>query len=456
LVDIIMSRRLELHYPPAGKEIFLMLQIHWSGRPSVNCDGTTRRDFLRIGALGLGAFGLPDILRAKSGQATSKSSQRSVVWLWLGGGATHIETFDPKMSAPSEYRSVVGAQTTRIPGVQIGGVFPLLAERIDRLALIRSFTHRNSGHGGGTHWVMTGYDFPAADNGAAPNKPSIGSIVSKHRGPTDPVSGLPTYVRMNGILADGPAWLGPTFGPFDAAGRARQNLDLRISVSRLDDRRSLLAQLDRANREVDRSGLMSGLDEFNTQAFDMVLGRAKEAFDLNREPLRIRENYGRGLGEQLLSARRLCERGVGFVTIHFGGWDMHGDIERGMKSLGPRMDRAVAAFLDDVRDRGLTDQILLVITGEFGRTPRVNGSAGRDHWAPLSTLALAGGGLKMGQVVGESSARAEVPKNSPVTPQDLMATIFHVMDLPLDLKLRDPVGRNIPALADGRPIPELI
>jgi hypothetical protein len=227
-------------------------------------------------------------------------------------------------------------------------------------------------------------------------------------------------------------------------------------VDRLDDRRSLLAHLDRLNREVDRTGLMVGLDEFGQRAFDMVLGRAKEAFDVSREPLRIRENYGKGLGEQLLLARRLCEWGVGFVTIHYGGWDMHGDIAKGMNSLGPKMDRAVSAFLDDVRDRGLSERILLVITGEFGRTPRVNGSAGRDHWSALSTLALAGGGLRMGQVVGESSARAEVPKNSPVTPQDLMATIFHVMEVPLDLKLRDPVGRNIPAVAEGRPIDELI
>lgn len=420
------------------------------------CDGVNRRDFLRIGSLGLTGVTLPGLWQARAAVGESAKVDRSVVWLWLGGGASHIETFDPKMSAPSEYRSVVGAVRTRIPGVQLGGVFPLLAERMDRLAIVRSFTHRDSGHGGGTHWVMTGYDFPAADNGAAPNKPGIGAIVAKYRGPNHPRSGLPTYVRMNSILGDGAAWLGPSFAPFDAGGRAKQNLELRVGLKRLDDRRALLSQLDRANREVDRSGVMSGLDDLGVRAFDLVLGRAKEAFDLNREPLRLRENYGKGLGEQLLLARRLCEWGVGFVTIHFGGWDMHGDIARGMNSLGPRVDRAVSAFLDDVRDRGLSDRILLVITGEFGRTPRVNGSSGRDHWASLSTLALAGGGLRMGQVVGESSARAEIPKSSPVTPQDLMATVFHVLGLPLDLRLRDPVGRSVPAIADGRPTPELI
>lgn len=432
-----------------------MLQIDLP-RGLSGCDGVNRRDFLRIGSLGLTGIALPEVWKARASVGDSEKRDRSVVWLWLGGGASHIETFDPKMSAPAEYRSVVGAVRSRVPGIELGGVFPMLAERMDRLAIVRSFTHRNSGHGGGTHWVMTGYDFPPADNGAAPNKPGIGAIVAKYRGPNHPRSGLPTYVRINSILGDGAAWLGPNYAPFDAGGRARQNLELRVAMSRLDDRRTLLAHLDRANRAVDRSGVMSGLDDLGLRAFDLVLGRAKEAFDLNREPLKVRENYGKGLGEQLLLARRLCEWGVGFVTIHFGGWDMHGDIARGMNSLGPRVDRAVAAFLDDVRSRGLSDQILLVITGEFGRTPRVNGSSGRDHWASLSTLALSGGGLKMGQVVGESSARAEIPKSSPVTPQDLMATVFHVLGVPLDMQLRDPVGRNIPAIADGRPIPDLV
>ncbi len=432
-----------------------MLRIDLS-RGVSNCDRVNRRDFLRVGSLGLTGLNLPAFERARAAAEGTGKAERSVVWLWLGGGASHIETFDPKMSAPSEYRSVVGAVRTKIPGVELGSVFPLLAERLDRLALIRSFTHRNSGHGGGTHWVMTGYDFPAADNGSAPIKPGMGAVLAKYRGPNNARTGLPTYVRMNNILADGAAWLGPSYAPFDAGGRARQNLELRLGVRRLDERKSLLSQLDRANREVDQSGVMEGMDRLSARAFDLVLGRAKEAFDLTREPLRVRENFGKGLGEQLLLARRLCEWGVGFVTIHFGGWDMHGDIAKGMKTLGPRVDRAVAAFLDDLRDRGMSDRVLLVITGEFGRTPRVNGSAGRDHWAPLSTLALAGGGLKMGQVVGESSARAEVPKSSPVTPQDLMATVFHVLGLPLDLHLRDPLGRQIPALTTGRPIPELV
>jgi hypothetical protein len=211
------------------------------------------------------------------------------------------------------------------------------------------------------------------------------------------------------------------------------------------------------DRKIDKSGLLEGLDSFESQAFDLVKGRAREAFDVTREDPRVRDKYGRnGLGAQLLMARRLCESGVGFVTLHFGGWDMHGQIARAMNNLGPQVDNAVSAFLDDVQQRGLDRDILLVITGEFGRTPRINGSAGRDHWAPLSTLALAGGGLKMGQVVGESSAKVEVPKTTPITPQHLMATVFHVLGLPQDLHYRDQSGRPVPMIVGGKPIAELV
>jgi uncharacterized protein (DUF1501 family) len=180
-------------------------------------------------------------------------------------------------------------------------------------------------------------------------------------------------------------------------------------------------------------------------------------FDVTREEPRTLDLYGnRPLGRQLLLARRLCEAGVGFVTLHFGGWDMHGQIAQGMRNLGPQLDHAVAAFVQDVHQRGLERDFLLVITGEFGRTPRINGGAGRDHWAPLSTLALSGGGLRMGQVVGESSSKAEVPKSRPISPQDLMATVFHTLGLPLDLHYNDPTGRPTPMINGGRPIAELI
>jgi hypothetical protein len=434
--------------------------LHWFGSRRRNtCDGSNRRDFLKVGALGMSGLALPDLLRARAAASTRGMPTRntSVVWLWLGGGPTHVETFDPKMSAPTEFRSTVGAVQTCLPGVQLGGVFPKMARLADKMAFVRSFAHGNSGHGGGTHWVMTGYDFPPADNGQGQNKPGMGAILARHRGPNNSRTGLPTYVRIGGILGDGPSWLGSAYGPFDSAGDARNNMNLQVTLDRLFERRSLLRGFDTANRAIDRSGLMSGLDSFEVQAFDLLLSRARETFDINREEPRTRDLYGTdSLAQQMLLARRLCEAGVGFVTIHYGGWDMHGQIAQGMRNLGPKVDQAVAAFIQDIHQRGLQDDILLVITGEFGRTPRINGSAGRDHWAPLSTLALAGGGLRMGLVVGESNSRAEVPKSRPISPQDLMATVFHVLGIPRDLQYTDPSGRPVPMINGGQVIQELV
>lgn len=433
--------------------------FHLSGsRNGTSCDGATRRDFLKVGALGLTGLTLSHLLqaRAQASAAGRPTKNTSVVWLWLGGGPTHVETFDPKMSAPVEFRSTVGAVETNVPGIELGGVFPKMARVADRMAFVRSFAHQSSGHGGGTHWVMTGYNFPPADNNGLPVKPGLGSILARHRGASNPESGLPTYVRLGGIYGDGPAWLGTPFAPFDVGGNARRNMNLQVPLDRLSDRRELLKTFDTLDRHVDQSGLMHGLDSFEGQAFDLVFGKAREVFDVSKEDVRTRDRYGMGLGQQLLMARRLCEAGVGFVTIQYGGWDMHGGIANALKTTAPRLDAAVAAFVDDTSARGLDHDILLVITGEFGRTPRVNGSAGRDHWAPLSTLALAGGGLKMGQVVGESTAKAEVPKTKPITPQNLMATVFHVLGIPQDLHYKDNSGRPVPMIDGGKPIAELV
>lgn len=423
-----------------------------------DCDGHSRRDFLKIGALGATGLSLPGLLanRANAARDGKPVKDTAIVWLWLGGGPTHIETFDPKMTAPAEYRSVTGEVKTTLPGVTLGSHFVKTAQQADKFAFVRSFAHRNSGHGGGTHWVMTGYDNRGIDNGGLPSRPSIGSILAKHRGPNHPESGMPTYVRVGGIGSDGPAFLGAAYAPFATNGPARRNMELVSAEARVNDRRSLLGSVDRFRRDADATGLMDGLDAFEQQAFDLVLGNAPEAFDLRKEDPKLVERYGRGLGQNLLTARRLCEAGCGFVTVSFGGWDNHGQIEPAMNRRCPDLDNAIATFVEDVHARGLQDRILLVVTGEFGRTPKVNRSAGRDHWAPLSTLALAGGGLTMGQTVGESSPKAEVPATTPISPQDLMATLFHVLGIERDLQYTNQAGRPVYMLEEGKPIAELV
>lgn len=444
-----------------------MLHLHGS-RKAIHCDGIPRRDFLKVGALGLGGFLLPDLLRARAAATPGRPARdASVVWLWLAGGPSQIETFDPKPDVPVEFRTVVGAVQTRLPGVLFGGVLPKMARYADRLAVVRSFAHEHSQiHDGAAHWVMTGYRNPAAERLAdvlvrgspPPSRPAIGAIVSRYRGANNPHTGVPTYVRAGReAYADGASWLGLGQSPFPYQdSKARDDMRLQVTADNLGDRRRLLAAFDSINRSVDQSGVMAAADDFHAQAFDLLLrGRALNAFDLNRENPRVRERYGKGLGEQMLLARRLCEAGAGFVTVNFGGWDMHNTIVPGMKELGPQLDHAVSAFLEDTTSRGLEKDILLVITGEFGRAPRIT-TGGRDHWAPLSTLCLAGGGLKMGQVVGESNSKGESPKTTPISPQDLMATVFHVLGLPQDLQYRDPSGRPTPMIDGGKPIADLV
>lgn len=421
------------------------------------CDGVNRRDFLTVGALGamggMSMMTLPQLLRARETALAQGNSTRdaSVVWLWLSGGPTHVETFDPKMTAPEEFRSTVGAVQTNVPGIEIGGLFPQMAQVADKMAFVRSFAHGNSSHGSATQWVMTGYP-------TNPNRtnPSAGSVLARVRGANHPVTGMPSYIKMGNIGGDGAGWLGVAYEPFSTSGDARNNMNLSTSVDQLQDRRTLNSAFDSIDRDVDASGLMEGLDEFNQQAFQLIQGNARHAFDVTREDPRTRDLYGRGLGEQMLLARRLCEAGCGFVTINYGGWDMHNRIADRLRSKCPSVDRAVSAFIQDTVARGLDRNILLVITGEFGRTPRVNRNAGRDHWGPLVTLALAGGGLRMGQVVGESTSNAERPMSSPYNPTDLKATVLHTLGLPSDLQITNQQGRPIYMLDGGRPIPELV
>ena len=433
-----------------------MLQVRF-GPQQRNCAGIRRRNFLEIGSLGVAGLTLSSLLasRAKAAAVTPSQKETSVVWLWLNGGPTHIETFDPKMTAPAEYRSVTGEVKTTLPGITLGGNFERLATQTDKLAFVRSFRVPSSSHNVGCFWVNTGH--------APRNRPSLGSITSRVRGPNHTRTGMPTYVQMGRIgfnddapRIPGPAWLGKSYAPFTPSGPARDNMKLATKVSQLEDRKLLLASLDQLRRETDAHGVIDGIDGFNQQALNLILGKAPQAFDLAKEDPAVVARYGGGLGASMLTARRLCEAGCGFVAVSLQGWDMHGNVKGGMNSRGPQVDRAVSAFVEDIYQRGLDQNILLVISGEFGRTPRINKNAGRDHWGPLSTLALSGGGLQVGQVVGASSAKAEVPQTGLVTPQDLMATVFHVLGIAPETSFQDPSGRPIPMLDDGQPIPGLV
>ena len=437
----------------------------------------SRRGMLKIGALGGTGFSLAELLRCRS-QATANHSppDTSVVWVWMQGGAPHLETFDPKMNAPSDYRSMVGALSTRLPGVEFGGLFPGLAASAQRMAIVRSFHHTNPDHLGASHFVMTANDNPGGST--QQTKPSLGSITACVRGANRVGSGIPPFVRLKPTVSfdfDQPLWLGRANAPFDAGGGARKNLSLSVDPRQLADRRGLLRRLDRLRRDVDHTDTMAGMDAFEQQACDLVLGATHDVFKLDQEKQSVRARYGPGLGEQLLTARRLCEAGCGFVTLTYGwapqpaetpfAWDMHlgpsqpnaPPMDKQLRAICPPLDHALTAFLDDVAQRGLSERILLVLTGDFGRTPKINAYGGRDHWPGLSTLALAGGGLRMGQVVGRSSSKGEYPAASPVEPKDLMATLFHVLGVNAQLQFPDYGGRPHYLLPEGaRPIADLI
>ena len=305
---------------------------------------TSRRDLIKIGLLGSTGLNLSHHLRTQAARRNRLTgpSDTSIIWLWLQGGAPHIETFDPKMEAPSDYRSMVGALSTSLPGVEFGGQLPMLATHAHEMSIVRSFHHSNADHLGASHHVLTARDAPGGVQ--QQQSPSLGSVAARVRGASHPQSGVPTFVRLSRTISfdfDQPMWLGVANSPFDADGPSRSNLNISIDASRLDDRQSLLQGLDRMQREADQSGLMAGMDSFEQQALDLVSGGFRQAFDVSKENPKLRERYGPKLGAQLLTARRLCEAGCGFVTLNYGwaptpsdtpfAWDMH---------LGPGQPKA--------------------------------------------------------------------------------------------------------------------
>ena len=380
------------------------------------------------------------------------------------------------MEATSDYRSMVGAMSTSLPGVEFGGLLPNLSRHAHEMTIVRSFRHSNADHLGASHYVLTAHDAPGGVQ--RQQSPSFGSVAARVRGASHPLSGVPTFVRLSRTISfdfDQPLWPGVGNSLFDADGPSRSSLNMAVDASRLNDRQNLLQELDRVHRELDQSGLTVGMDSFRQQALDLVSGGVRHAFDISKEAPRLRERYGPRLGAQLLAARRLCEAGCGFVMLNYGWapnpaetpftWDMHlgpGQLraprmEQQLQSMFPMFDQAVSAFLDDVRGRGLNNNILLVVTGDFGRTPKINTFGGRDHWPDLCTLALAGGGLTMVQVIGTSSARAEYPTSRMIEPKDLMATLFHVLRIAADIQFEDFSGRPRYLLPEGaKVISELI
>ena len=465
-----------------------------SGETVSNCEGFSRREFLRVGTLGLGGLSLMDMLSLKLNASESKAydflKDRSVVMLNLQGGPTHIETFDPKMTAPSEYRAMFGEVKTSLPGVTFGSHFPMLGKLAHKMAVVRSFRHGNGSHGSASALVAAGGN---------PTGACLGSLYSRVAGLTNAQTGLPNncvvvpstcgkkYDKLNNkadrITSVGN--LSKSFSSFDPSkgGGILNDMQLRLPEGRFDNRRGLLTRIDDLKRSADNT--LSSADALHQKAFDVILGGVTEAFDLTKEDPRLVERYDTGaftipkglpkkkkngkaipaqaplaLGKQMLMARRLCEAGCGFVTVTSTGWDMHGNafgIDDGMPILGPAVDKAASAFIEDCSSKGLSEKILLVITGEFGRTPKINSRGGRDHWGNLCTLAFAGGGLKMGQIVGKSDKLVGQPAEDLVTPNMLLGTVMNTLFDPGQVRLLSSIPDDVKkAVIDSKPIPQLV
>lgn len=415
------------------------------------CDGVTRRNFLRVGALGLGGMTLPELLRRRAaaeaaGQTPAKTS---VIYIELAGGPTHFETYDPKPEAPAEFRGPLDTIATCLPGVYFSELMVEQAKVMDRLAILRAVTHDSSSHGTSAHLCQTGY-YMQNRQGNTNDMPCIGTVTAKLRGANE--EGLPAYVALPQMMRyGGAAFLGKAYNPFEAGGDPNQpkfsvnNLTLNstISLNRLDDRRQLLSALDHGRRIADGHGVADSLDQFAREAFDLVTSdRARTAFDIHAEDPRIRDRYGRStVGQSVLLARRLVEAGVTFVTVRVGGWDDHGQIAKSMQGKGPNYDQAVAALVSDLYDRGLDRDVLVVSMGEFGRTPRINASAGRDHWGSVMSVLLSGGGLRVGQVIGSSTSKGEIPRDHPCRPENILALLYRHLGIDPAQTFNDLAGR---------------
>jgi len=461
--------------------------------PNRTCQGFSRREFLRVGSLALGGLTLPQLLANQAAAKTfgEHATDRSVVLLFLHGGPPHIEFFDPKMTAPSEFHSITGEIQTKTSGVTFGSTFPKLAAMTDKFSIVRSYQSRNSGHS---------YNMVASGNNEL--DAATGSLYTRVVGTNHPTTGIPLNIHVKPEAVDpelelgrnfetgalptvvAPGKLGATYGAFDPSGGGdlQKNMEMRLEPAELEDRRSLLDNLDRIKRRVDAAGMMEGADRFQQQAFDVITRGVADAFDLSKEDPATIARYDTShifkqqelqrfydmrrvsnlLGKQMLMARRLVEAGAGYVTVSDCGWDYHANNNspKGMTGIWPmghQVDHAVAAFIEDIHQRGLSDKVLLVVTGEMGRTPRINKNGGRDHYGNLTSLLLSGGGLNMGQVVGQSDRTASQPATEAYGPEELMATVLHSLFDIGQLRITRGVPQEVLRAATAHePIPALV
>lgn len=431
------------------------------------CDGVSRRGLIQAGITGLAGLSLPDLLRLRATAATPEAtSDTAVIFLELAGGPTQHETYDPKPQAPQEYRGPLGTVQSNVPGIALSELMEKQAAVMDKLVLLRGIHHDSGSHSTSAHLTQTGYYLRDRQN-RENDMPCIGSIVARTRGANQ--MGLPQFVSVPNSMRYGrAAWLGKGFNPFDTQKSADSrpfrvpNLTLvnGLTADRLDDRRSLLRHFDQARRIIDNQGDAIAQDEFTRQAFDLVTGDAtRRAFDIESEPESMRTMYGaNSQGQNMLLARRLVESGVSFVSIRCntqGSWDDHNGVEKRMRAKGPGFDQGVAALVTDLHQRGLAERVMVVAMGEFGRTPRVNKSAGRDHWGRVMSVMMAGGNLPTGQVIGSSDSTGSHPISGAYRPENILATLYRHLGIDPAATFADNSGRPRYILEERRPVREL-
>ena len=438
------------------------------------CDGVSRRSFLTIGSFamaGTACLGLPDLLRAESA-SPRKASQKALINVFLGGGPPHQDMWEIKTEAPLEIRGEFSPIKTKVPGIEIGECFPRIAAMADKFAFVRSVVGCSGGHD--AFQCFSGWE--RGNSVAIGGRPSIGSSVAKLMGPTSP--SMPPSVALADRTAHvpwsepgAPGFLGAAYAPFKPDTEGLANLKLNgISLDRLHDRKSLMSSLDVLRRDADASGTIAGMDAFNQAAFGVLSSsRLLDALDLSKEDPRLVARYGDGkpyqfqydgaptVNEHLLMARRLVEVGVRSVTLSFGRWDSHGANFALVRDHGAKLDQAVTALVQDLEERGMLDDVTVLVWGEFGRTPRVNPGAGRDHWPQVSCCLMAGGGMKTGQAIGSTNRLGEIPKDRPVHMQEIVATAYYNLGInPETTTINDPTGRPQYLIESRTPMRELV